>query len=100
MRLPHTVNIYCNRHFAGRLKEDIMNEVLLKMGEDSISAVQIDHEIICVTFLTLAAFRQAKSKEKVDLFGVRCSIQGGGPPPLCTFFISLSRDLTRLLWMP
>mgnify|MGYP002259988577 CR=1 FL=1 len=58
-----------------------MNEVLQKMGEDSISAVQIGYEIIRVTFLTLAAFRQAKSKEKVDLFGVPCSILGGGPPP-------------------
>lgn len=58
-----------------------MNEVLLKMGEDSISAVQIGYEIIRVTFSSLAAFRQAKSKEVVDLFGVSCSILGGGPPP-------------------
>ena len=81
MRLPHTVNIYCNRHFAGRLTEDIMNEVLLKMGEDSISAIQIGYEIIRVTFHTLAAFRQAKCKAKVDLFNVPCSILGGDPPP-------------------
>lgn len=58
-----------------------MKEVLLKMGEDALSAVQIGYEIIRVTFLTLAAFRQAKSKDKVDLFGVPCSILEGGPPP-------------------
>lgn len=59
-----------------------MKEVLLKKGdEDAISAVQIGYEIIRVTFFTLAAFRQAKSKEKVDLFGVPCPILGGGPPP-------------------
>lgn len=58
-----------------------MKEVLQKMGEDAISAVQIGYKIIRVTFLTLAAFRQAKSKEKVDLFGVPCPVLGGGLPP-------------------
>ena len=82
MRLPTTVNVHCGQRLTTRLKEDIMKEVLLQMGGvDSIQAVQIGYEVIGVTFSSTAAFRQAKSKEGVKLFGLWCPILGGGPPP-------------------
>lgn len=82
MWLPTTVNVQCGRHLARRLKEVIMKEVLLQMGGiDSIRAVQIGYEVICVTFSSTAAFCEAKSKEVVKLFGLWCPILGGGPPP-------------------
>ena len=49
-----------------------MKEVLGQMGgAASIRAV----------FSSAAAFQQAKSKEKVQLFDLWSTIQGGGPPP-------------------
>ena len=59
-----------------------MKEVLHQMGgAPSIRAVQVGYEIIQVTFSSRAAFQQAKSRERVQLFDVWCTIQGGGPPP-------------------
>lgn len=82
MRLPNTVNVFCGRQLAGKMKEDIMKEVLHQMGgAPSIRAVQVGYEIIRVTFSSPAAFQQAKSRERVQLFDVWCNIQGGGPPP-------------------
>lgn len=82
MRLPNTVNVFCGRQLAGKMKEDIMKEVLHQMGgAPSIRAVQVGYEIIRVTFSSPAAFQQAKSRERVQLFDVWCTIQGGGPPP-------------------
>ena len=79
MRLPNTVNVFCGRQLAGKMKEDIMKEVLRQMGgAPSICAVQVGYEIIRVTFSSQAAFQ---SRERVQLFDVWCTIQGGGPPP-------------------
>ena len=82
MRLPNTVNVFCGWQMPGKMKEDIMKEVLRQMGGvPSICAVQVGYEIIRVTFSSPAAFQQAKSRERVQLFDVWCTIQGGGPPP-------------------
>ena len=80
MRLPNTLNILTGRKLAGRLKEDIMKEVVGQLGDvDSILAVQIGYEIVRVTFCSDEAFRRAKSMEGVSLFGLWCKILGGGP---------------------
>ena len=82
MRVPNTVSVFCGRQLAGKMKEDIMKEVLVQMGgAASIRAVQVGYEIIRVTFSLAAAFQQAKSKEQVQLFDLWFTIQGGGPPP-------------------
>ena len=82
MRLPCTINVQCGRNLAGKLKEDIMKEVLLQLGGvDLIWAVEIGYEVIRVTFSSPAAFRQAKAMEGVHLFGFWCPILGGGPQP-------------------
>ena len=78
MRLPNTLNILTGRKLAGTLKEDIMKEVVVQLGDfDSILAVQIGYEIVRVTFCSDEAFSRAKSMEGVSLF--LCKILGGGP---------------------
>ena len=80
MRLPNTLNILTVRKLAGKLKEDIMKEVVVQLGDvDSILAVQIGYEIARVTFCSDEAFSRAKSIEGVSLFGLWCKILGGGP---------------------
>ena len=80
MRLPNTLNILTGRKLAGKLKEDIMKEVVVQLGDvDSILAVQIGYEIVRVTFCSDEAFSRAKSMEGVSLFGLWCKILGGGP---------------------
>ena len=80
MRLPNTLNILTGRKLAGTLKEDIMKEVVVQLGDvDSILTVQIGYEIVRVTFCCDEAFSRAKSVEGVSLFGLWCKILGGGP---------------------
>ena len=80
MRLPNTLNILTGRKLAGKLKEDIMKEVVVQLGDvDSILAVQIGYEIVRVTFCSDEAFSRATSMEGVSLFGLWCKILGGGP---------------------
>ena len=53
MRVPHTINVQCRQNLGGKLKEDIMKEVLLQLGGvDSIRAIQIGYEVIRLTFLS------------------------------------------------
>ena len=67
MRLPNTLNILTGRKLAGKLKEDIMKEVVVQLGDvDSILAVQIGYEIVRVTFCSDEAFSRAKSMEGVS----------------------------------
>ena len=101
MRLPNTLNILTGRKLAGTLKEDIMKEVVVQLGDidvDSILAVQIGYEIVRVTFCCDEAFSRAKSMEGVSLFGLWCKILGSGP---ATTLVPLRKAMLKLsmLWL-
>ena len=54
------LNILTGRKSAGKLKEDIMKEVVGQLGYvDSILAVKIGYEIVRVTFFSDVAFSRA-----------------------------------------
>lgn len=101
MRLPNTVNVFCGRQLAGKMKEDIMKEVLGQMGgAASIRAVQVGYEIIQVTFSSPAANkptlrRRFNSLTSGALFRGVVLLQ-----PLCMFLISPLRGLMILSRSP
>lgn len=45
-----------------------------------ITAIQICHEIIRVSFVTKTGYDNARKMPGVHLFGLYCPIAGGGPP--------------------
>ena len=59
---------------------EIMTEVLRVFAGLDVKAVQAAHEVVRVTFASPEHFRAAKSFSGKHLFGLWCSILGGGPP--------------------
>lgn len=48
-----------------------------------VKAIQVAYEVVRVTFATPEHFRASKSYSGKHLFGLWCSILGGGPPVTC-----------------
>ena len=57
-----------------------MTEVLRVFAGLDVKAFQVAYEVVRVTFASLEHFRVAKSFSGKHLFGLWCSILGGGPP--------------------
>ena len=79
VRLPKTVSLQVGRKLADKTKDEIMTEVLRVFAGLDIKAVQIAYEVVRVTFASPEHFRAAKSFSGKHLFGLWCSILGGGP---------------------
>ena len=80
MRLPKTISLQVGRKLADKTKDDILTEVLRVFAGLDVKAVQIAYEVVRVTFASPEHFRAAKSFSGKHLFGLWCSILGGGPP--------------------
>ena len=57
-----------------------MTEVLWGFAGLDVKAVQVAYDVVCVIFASPEQFRAAISFSGNYLFGLRCSIFGGGPP--------------------
>ena len=66
MCLPKTISLLVGRKLADKTKDEIMTEVLQIFASLDVKAVRL--------------FWAAKSFSKKHLFGLWCSILGGGPP--------------------
>ena len=80
MRLPKTISLQVGRKLADKTKDEILTEVLRVFAGVDVKAVQIAYEVVRVTFASPEHFRAAKSFSGKHLFGLWCSILGGGPP--------------------
>ena len=80
MRLPKTISLQVGRKLADKTKDEILTEVLRVFAGLDVKAVQIAYEVVRVTFASPEHFRAAKSFSGKHLFGLWCSILGGGPP--------------------
>ena len=80
MRLPKTISVQVGRKLADKSKDEILTEVLRVFAGLDVKAVQIAYEVVRVTFASPEHFRAAKSFSGKHLFGLWCSILGGGPP--------------------
>lgn len=80
MRLPKTISLQVGRKLADKSKDQILTEVLRVFSGLDVKAVQIAYEVVRITFATPEHFRAAKSFPGKHLFGLWCSILGGGPP--------------------
>ena len=72
MRLPKTISLQVGRKLANKTKDEILTEVLRVFAGLDVKAVQIAYEVFRVTFAS-----------PEHLFGLWCSILGGGPPVTC-----------------
>ena len=80
MCLPKTISLQVGRKLADKTKDEILTEVLRVFAGLDVKAVQIAYEVVRVTFASPEHFRAAKSFSGKHLFGLWCSILGGGPP--------------------
>ena len=80
MRLPKTISLQVGRKLADKTKDEILTEVLRVFAGLDVKAVQIAYEVVRVTFASPEHFRAANSFSGKHLFGLWCSILGGGPP--------------------
>ena len=80
MRLAKTISLQVGRKLADKTKDEILTEVLRVFAGLDVKAVQIAYEVVRVTFASPEHFRAAKSFSGKHLFGLWCSILGGGPP--------------------
>ena len=80
MRLPKTISLQVGRNLADKSKDQILTEVLRVFSGLEVKAVQIAYEVVRITFASPEHFRAAKSFPRKHLFGLWCSILGGGPP--------------------
>ena len=80
MRLPKTISLQVSCKLADKTKDEILTEVHRVFAGLDVKAVQIAYEVVRVTFASPEHFRAAKSFSGKHLFGLWCSILGGGPP--------------------
>ena len=80
MRLPKTLNVQVGRKLADKSKVEIRKEAIRVFKTYGVVAVQLMYDVVRVTFKTLDGFQAAKRLDGVRLFGLWCSILGGGPP--------------------
>ena len=80
MRLPKTISLQIDRKLSDKTKDEIMTEVLRIFAGLDVKAVQVAYEVVRVTFASPEHFRAAKSFSGKHLFGLWCSILGGGTP--------------------
>ena len=80
MRLPKTISLQVGRKLADKTKDEILTEVLRVFAGLDVKAVQVAYQDVRVTFASSEHFRAAKSFSRKHLFGLCCSILGGGPP--------------------
>lgn len=80
MRLPKSISLRIGCKLADKSKGEIMTEVLWGFAGLDVKAVQVAYDVVCVIFASPEQFRAAISFSGNYLFGLRCSIFGGGPP--------------------
>ena len=80
MRLPKSISLRVGCKLADKSKGEIMTEVLWGFAGLDVKAVQVSYNVVGVIFASPEQFRAAKSFSGNYLFGLRCSIFGGGPP--------------------
>ena len=80
MLLPKNISLQVGRKLADKTKDEIMTEVLRVFAGLEVKAVQVAYEVVRVTFASLEHFWVAKSFSGKHIFGLWCSILGGGPP--------------------
>ena len=80
MHLPLTIHIQTGRKLADKTKDEIVSEVMKAFKAEYIRAVQICYDTIRVTFFSPEIFKNAKVESGLYIFGLWCSILGGGPP--------------------
>ena len=80
MRSRKTISLQVDRKLADKTKDEILTEVLRIFAGLDVKALQIAYEVVRVTFASPEHFRVAKSFSGKHLFGLWCSILGGGPP--------------------
>ena len=80
MRLPKSISLRVGCKLADKSKGEIMTEVLWGFAGLDVKAVQVAYDVVCVIFASPEQFRAAISFSGNYLFGLRCSIFGGGPP--------------------
>ena len=83
MRLPKTISLQVGGKLADKTKDEIMTEVVRIFAGLDVKAVQVAYEVVRVTFASPEHFRAAKSFSGKHLFGLWCSILGGGTPITC-----------------
>ena len=79
MRLPKTISLQVGRKLADETKDEIVTEVLRVFAGLDVKAVPVAYEVVRVTLASPEHFRVAKSFSGKHLFGLWCSILGGGP---------------------
>lgn len=80
MRLPKSISLRVGFKLADKSKGEIMTEGLWGFAGLDVKAVQVAYDVVCVIFASPEQFRAAISFSGNYLFGLRCSIFGGGPP--------------------
>ena len=80
MRLPETLNVQVERKLVDKSKVEISKEAIRVFRTYRVVAVQLMYDVVWVTFKLVDGFQAAKRLDGVRLYGLWCSILGGGPP--------------------
>ena len=81
MVLQRTLTIHTAKVCVGKSREAIVEEVSKAFSSHPVVAVQVDFDIVRVTFRDPDSCKLARNNSHVNLFGSNCVVHGGGPPP-------------------
>ena len=88
-----TLSVQVNKLCHGKSREDIVAEFKSAYPQHSVVAVQVGFDTVRVTFENVETFKEAHAHAHVPIFGQRCSVLGGGPPPVMVHLFDYPAEL-------
>ena len=93
MVFRRTLSVQVNKICHGKSREDIVAEFKSAYPQHSLVAVQVGFDTVRVTFENVEIFKEAHAHTHVPIFGQRCSVLGGGPPPVMVHLFDYPAEL-------
>ena len=81
MYFSRTLVLVTDKLLHGKNRENICEEIVAAFAPVDIQAVQIGASQVRVTFYDSETYKKAKTRSEIEIFGTKCKILGGGPPP-------------------
>ena len=81
MYFSRTLVLVTDKLLHGKNRENICEEIVAAFAPVDIQAVQIGASQVRVTFYDSETCKKAKTRSEIEIYGTKCKILGGGPPP-------------------
>ena len=89
MHFSRTLILVTDKLLHGKNREDICAEIVAAFAPVTIQAVQIGASQVRVTFYDSETCKTVKTRTEIEIFGTKCKILGGGPPPTIVHLFDL-----------